>query len=104
MANFADPSVGAVSGELILESNPENTGAEGVGIYWKLEKWIRRKKSEHGAVVGVLVKPPSELRGCSVRSWNTAPLAITMINYYEKRGAAAIILYYQSIRVNRLGP
>ena len=53
VANFADPSVGAVSGELILESDPENTGAEGVGVYWKLEKWIRRKESETGSVVGV---------------------------------------------------
>jgi len=53
VANFEDPSVGAVSGELILESDPENTGAEGVGIYWKLEKWIRRKESEVGSVVGV---------------------------------------------------
>ncbi len=53
VANFADPSVGAVSGELILESDPANTGAEGVGVYWKLEKWIRRKESESGSVVGV---------------------------------------------------
>jgi len=30
---FADPSVGALSGELILESDQENTGAEGVGMY-----------------------------------------------------------------------
>ncbi|MEC4888813.1 MAG: glycosyltransferase family 2 protein [Nitrospira sp.] len=51
--NFSDPSVGAVSGELILESDPESSGAEGVGVYWKLEKWIRRKESEHGSMVGV---------------------------------------------------
>ena len=53
VANFSDASVGAVSGELILESGPENAGAEGVGMYWKLEKWIRRKESEIGSVVGV---------------------------------------------------
>jgi cellulose synthase/poly-beta-1,6-N-acetylglucosamine synthase-like glycosyltransferase len=53
VANFSDPSVGAVSGELILESDPESGGAEGVGVYWKLEKWIRRKESESGSVVGV---------------------------------------------------
>ena len=53
VANFADSSVGAVSGELILESDPANTGAEGVGVYWTLEKWIRRKESESGSVVGV---------------------------------------------------
>jgi len=53
VANFRDPSVGAVSGELILEAGPDNAGAEGVGVYWKLEKWIRRKESEIGSVVGV---------------------------------------------------
>lgn len=32
------------------------------------------------------------------------PPVIAMINFPEKRGSAAIILYYQNIRVNRLGP
>ena len=55
VANFADPSVGAVSGELILSSaGPENTGAEGVGVYWKLEKWNQTRKGQRiGSVVGV---------------------------------------------------
>src|SRR5690349_4609917 len=41
VANFADVSVGAVSGELILESNTSGPTAEGVGLYWTIEKWIR---------------------------------------------------------------
>ncbi len=48
---FADPTVGAVSGELLLESS-RNTG-EALGLYWKIEKAIRRLESATGSVVGV---------------------------------------------------
>ncbi len=52
-ANFADPSVGAVSGELLL-TDPEAPGAgDGVGLYWKIEKAVRRLESRSGSVVGV---------------------------------------------------
>lgn len=45
VSNFSDPSVGAVSGELYLE-NPEGGGVgEGVGIYWKYEKLMRKMES-----------------------------------------------------------
>jgi poly-beta-1,6-N-acetyl-D-glucosamine synthase len=48
--NFADPAVGAVSGDLVLQTN----GAlEGLGLYWELEKWLRRKESQVGSMVGV---------------------------------------------------
>jgi biofilm PGA synthesis N-glycosyltransferase PgaC len=46
-ANFSDPSVGAVSGELILSGE---TG--GVGLYWRYEKLIRTLESEIHSVVG----------------------------------------------------
>ena len=46
---FADPSVGAVSGELLLDSNAE----EGLGIYWRIEKVVRKLESATGSVVGV---------------------------------------------------
>lgn len=46
VGHFADPNVGAVSGELILTSNGGASGAtEGVGIYWNYEKFIRRHES-----------------------------------------------------------
>jgi cellulose synthase/poly-beta-1,6-N-acetylglucosamine synthase-like glycosyltransferase len=51
LANFTDPSVGAVSGELIVESAPGIM--QGVGLYWRLEKWMRRKESEIASMVGV---------------------------------------------------
>ncbi|MGH7432464.1 MAG: glycosyltransferase, partial [Candidatus Methylomirabilales bacterium] len=39
---FANPQVGAVSGELILTENAEGTAVgEGVGFYWRYEKFIR---------------------------------------------------------------
>ncbi len=51
--NFADASVGAASGELLL-SDSSTPGAGGaVGLYWKIEKAVRRLESESGSVVGV---------------------------------------------------
>ena len=50
---FHDESVGAVSGELILVAG-EDVGEvhEGVGLYWKYEKLIRRSESAVASVVG----------------------------------------------------
>ncbi|MFO0865526.1 MAG: glycosyltransferase [Gemmataceae bacterium] len=51
LENFADTEVGAVSGDLVLESAPGVMA--GVGLYWKLEKWLRKKESAIGSQVGV---------------------------------------------------
>jgi len=51
LRNFADPTVGAVSGDLIVESVPGVMA--GIGLYWRLEKWMRRKESEIASLVGV---------------------------------------------------
>lgn len=51
ISNFADPKVGAVSGELVLE---ESKGTlKGVGLYWRLEKWMRKRESLIHSCVGV---------------------------------------------------
>ncbi len=50
---FADPAVGAVSGELLLEDTDGSVGGEALGVYWKIEKAVRRMESESGSVVGV---------------------------------------------------
>lgn len=51
--HFADPNVGAVSGELILTSDPEGTAVgEGVGFYWRCEKFIRWNESRVSSTVG----------------------------------------------------
>ena len=48
---FADPEVGAVSGELLLESS--SGLSEGLGIYWRIEKAVRKLESASGSTVGV---------------------------------------------------
>jgi biofilm PGA synthesis N-glycosyltransferase PgaC len=65
VADFSDPAVGAVSGELVFDrrrtrrpGDPlyvvacESTIAEGVGIYWRYEKWLRRHESLVGSTLG----------------------------------------------------
>ena len=51
LENFADPAIGAVSGDLMLESAPGML--EGVGLYWRFEKWLRKQESRFGSQVGV---------------------------------------------------
>jgi poly-beta-1,6-N-acetyl-D-glucosamine synthase len=51
LENFADPQVGAVSGDLVLECAPGVMA--GVGLYWRYEKWLRRAESRLGSQVGV---------------------------------------------------
>src|SRR5262249_19293335 len=43
LENFADPAVGAVSGDLVVQSAPGVMA--GVGLYWGFEKWLRKKES-----------------------------------------------------------
>lgn len=52
-ACFADPSVGAVSGELLLETAEGTPSPDALGIYWKIEKMVRKLESASGSVVGV---------------------------------------------------
>lgn len=52
-ARFADPRVGAVSGELVLtESGEPSAVGRGVGLYWRYEKHIRHLESRVDSVVG----------------------------------------------------
>jgi cellulose synthase/poly-beta-1,6-N-acetylglucosamine synthase-like glycosyltransferase len=68
VAAFADPSVGAVSGELHLRVGDASAAGPGLGAYWSYEKAIRRLESVVDSVVGAtgalyavrreLLKPP----------------------------------------------
>jgi poly-beta-1,6-N-acetyl-D-glucosamine synthase len=58
---FADARVAGVSGELLIDDadSPPGTGtsdaspvAEGVGLYWRYEKWLRQRESEVGSMLG----------------------------------------------------
>lgn len=50
LAPFADSTIGAVTGDLVLESSPGVLA--GVGLYWRFEKWLRRKESQYWSMVG----------------------------------------------------
>jgi cellulose synthase/poly-beta-1,6-N-acetylglucosamine synthase-like glycosyltransferase len=52
VANFADASVGAVSGELLLDGAAGSSVGEGVGLYWRYEKWIRKSEGRFNSVIG----------------------------------------------------
>lgn len=49
---FHDPDVGAVSGELVFSPRGGGEVHEGIGLYWRYEKLIRRKESDVDSVVG----------------------------------------------------
>jgi cellulose synthase/poly-beta-1,6-N-acetylglucosamine synthase-like glycosyltransferase len=53
VACFADSDVGAVSGELLLENDMGEPADNALGLYWKIEKMVRKLESESGSVVGV---------------------------------------------------
>ena len=50
--NFADHSVGAASGELVLRNETGAPVGDGVGAYWRYEKLIRRAESACYSTVG----------------------------------------------------
>jgi len=52
MENFADPDVGAASGELMLGDPNTGEAGKGMGLYWRIEKKIRELESASGSVVG----------------------------------------------------
>jgi cellulose synthase/poly-beta-1,6-N-acetylglucosamine synthase-like glycosyltransferase len=51
VANFADPRVGVVSGELIIREG-NSLSEVNVGLYWKYEKWIRVQLSRLDSGLG----------------------------------------------------
>ncbi len=53
VSNFSDPSVGCVSGELILGEEVQPGTPAGVGFYWRYEKWIRKCEARIDSTVGV---------------------------------------------------
>ncbi|MEZ5519962.1 MAG: glycosyltransferase family 2 protein [Dokdonella sp.] len=53
LENFADPEVGAVSGELTFRDDSISDFGEGVDAYWRYEKFIRQNEAHFASVVGV---------------------------------------------------
>ena len=55
VANLADPHIGGVTGELVLDCESgagDSTIGEGIGLYWKYEKWLRRNESRVWSTLG----------------------------------------------------
>ncbi|NQV27611.1 MAG: glycosyltransferase family 2 protein [Rhodopirellula sp.] len=53
LANFADPKVGVVSGELMFRrSSSDSAAGRGIGAYWRYEKMIRRAEGQFRSVPG----------------------------------------------------
>ena len=55
--NFDDPEVGCATGELMLDCEVNRDGlepgiGEGVGLYWRYEKWLRRLESGIWSTLG----------------------------------------------------
>jgi cellulose synthase/poly-beta-1,6-N-acetylglucosamine synthase-like glycosyltransferase len=50
--NFADPEVGAASGELMLGDPGGGETGKGMGLYWRIEKKVRELESASGSVAG----------------------------------------------------
>lgn len=48
---FADPAVGVASGELIILQGESRQEAD-VGLYWRYEKWIRKRLSRIDSILG----------------------------------------------------
>ncbi|TXT25616.1 MAG: family 2 glycosyl transferase, partial [Planctomycetota bacterium] len=52
-ANFADEHVGVVSGELVFRTDTDaTTASQGVGAYWRYEKFIRKSEGRFRSVPG----------------------------------------------------
>jgi cellulose synthase/poly-beta-1,6-N-acetylglucosamine synthase-like glycosyltransferase len=53
VASFADPQVGAVSGELVLLDEHGGEAKDAIGLYWRYEKKLRMMEGQIHSVVGV---------------------------------------------------
>ncbi len=54
LANFSDPEVGCVAGELILRTGDHDATAAVIsGAYWRYEQWIRNCEARFDSPVGV---------------------------------------------------
>ncbi len=52
VGNFADPSIGCVSGELVIAERSTTTSSQGVGLYWRVEKKMRHWEALAGSTIG----------------------------------------------------
>jgi len=85
VANFSDPSVGAVSGELVLLDAEGREASDGVGLYWRYEKWLRSMEAgvhsllgATGAIYAIRRELFSELREDTILDDVVTPMRIVL--------------------------
>ena len=67
LANFADPTIGCVAGELSLTQDTHDaTSAAVSGLYWRYEQWIRNCEAAVDSPVGVYGGFYAVRRSCAV--------------------------------------
>jgi biofilm PGA synthesis N-glycosyltransferase PgaC len=74
LRNFSDPSVGGATGELVLDCEEEGVDTavgEGIGLYWKYEKWLRRNEGRVWSTLGATGAIYALRRTC----WSPLPAA-----------------------------
>ena len=72
VSNFADPLVAGATGELVLDCEQQGVDTqvgEGIGLYWKYEKWLRRHESRVWSTLGATGAIYALRRGC----WTPLP-------------------------------
>jgi cellulose synthase/poly-beta-1,6-N-acetylglucosamine synthase-like glycosyltransferase len=72
VAPLADPEIGGVSGELVLDCEigaTDSTVRDGVGAYWRYEKWLRARESAIDSTLGATGAIYALRRAC----WHPLP-------------------------------
>jgi cellulose synthase/poly-beta-1,6-N-acetylglucosamine synthase-like glycosyltransferase len=82
VSNLADPSVGGATGELVLDCErqaADTTVGEGIGLYWKYEKSMRRNESRIWSTLGATGAIYALRRAC----WTPLPAATLLDDVLE---------------------
>jgi biofilm PGA synthesis N-glycosyltransferase PgaC len=78
VANLADPSVGAVSGQLQLGGADGSAIGEGAGRYWRYETWIRRSEADFDSCIGAV----GAIYAIRRELWRTLPAGVILDDVY----------------------
>lgn len=82
VANLSNPSVGGATGELVLDceqQEADTTVGEGIGLYWKYEKSMRRNESRVWSTLGATGAIYALRREC----WTPLPAATLLDDVLE---------------------
>jgi cellulose synthase/poly-beta-1,6-N-acetylglucosamine synthase-like glycosyltransferase len=83
ISNFADPTVGGATGELVLDCErqrvADSTVGESMSLYWKYEKWLRRNESRVWSTLGATGAIYALRRSC----WTPLPAGTLLDDVLE---------------------